>query len=384
MKFNVNVKSIEISEIRKINTLASKQRNCIKLTLGEPMFDIPKAIKTKAIEAINSNFSHYTATKGNYHVLNTISKYSKEYFNLDYSTDEIITTVGVTEGLSSVLTTILNTNDEVIIPSPFYPGYPPLVKLNNAKCIYVDTTKDNYQLTVKNLKQYITNKTKCIILNYPNNPTGVCLSKENIQDLHSFFRNKNIYIILDEVYNRLVYNDILSLANFTDIRDRLIILNGFSKSHAMTGYRLGYILSNKDIINEITKVHQYRVSSASSIVQYSILNINDIDIKYMQNHYIKNLDYLHKFFYSINMDNKYVYPNGAFYIFLDISEFKLNSTKFAHDLLDRYNVAVVPGIGFGKCHDNNIRISFAGDFEDLKTGLKRFESYIKYLRKDNA
>jgi aminotransferase len=382
LKFNKNLSKIQTSKIRQFDAYCNQFKNVIKLTLGQPLFPTPSPIKAKAIEAINKNITYYTPNRGNQATIETVQKYCKQHFNLEYGLDEIIMGIGTTEVLASSLATILNEGDEVILPAPAYSGYEPLVYLNDCTVKYVDTVADNFQLTVENLKKHITPKTKCVLITDPSNPTGASLSRKNRDELAAFLATTDIFLIADEVYNRIVYtDDYMSFGNYPELRKQLIIVNSFSKSHSMTGWRLGWVMADKEVINEMAKVHQYYVTAASSIGQYGLLAILDPqtekEIAQMVKEYRDNMIYACDFLTKLGFECKRT--QGAFYLYFSTKPFGMDGDTFAKRLVEETGVAMVPGNAFGKEYDDYVRISYCVDTLVLKECLTRIERFVSKL-----
>ncbi len=380
MEHNLNRKLelFQISEIRKFNNYASNFENVIKLTLGEPHFSTPQSIVEKANEAFELGKTKYTSNRGSQETLQMISKYMEKYFGYSYSEEEIIMTVGAQEALALAFLTLLNDEDEVIIPAPNYPGYEPLVEMFGGIVKHVSTVDTNFVLTKETLDKAITSKTKAILLTYPNNPTGTVMTEEQTFELYEYLKEKNIYVVLDEVYNRLLFeNEYFSLARYSELREKVIVINAFSKSHAMTGWRIGFAAASKKIITEMTKIHQYLVTSKSSIAQHAVLACLDLDINYMVADYEKKRDYCTMRLDNIGLD--YQKPSGGFYIFVNVKKTGLDGETFAHKLLEKEKVAVIPGIAFGKIAEDYIRISFPTSLEILEKAFDKIENFIKNI-----
>ncbi len=382
-KYNKNLSKIQTSKIRQFDAYCNQFAGHIKLTLGQPLFPTPSPIKAKAIEGINKNVTGYTPNRGAMETLEVLSKYCKKHFDLDYGTDEIIIGIGTTEVLASSLRTILNDGDEVLIPSPAYPGYEPLVLMNNCTVKHIDTAADGFQLTVENLKKHITPKTRCIIITDPSNPTGVSLSRKNRDELADFLATTDIYLIADEVYNRVMYNnDYQSFGKYPALRDQLIIVNSFSKSHSMTGWRLGWSMTSAAFASEMAKVHQYYVTAACSVGQYGLLALFDEqtekEIAQMVTAYRENMEYACDFLTKLGF--KCEQPQGAFYLYISTEPFGMDGDTFAKRLVEENGVAIIPGNAFGKEYDNYIRLSYCVDMPVLKAALDRIKAFVDKLK----
>lgn len=274
--------------------------------------------------------------------------------------------------------TILNPGDEVILPAPIYPGYEPLITLAGAKTVHVDTSNHQFKMTKELLKQAITDNTKCIVLPYPSNPTGVSLTHSELKELVEVLKDKNIFILADEIYSELVYDfDHTSIASFQEVANRTIVINGVSKSHSMTGFRIGYVLAPRWLTAHLLKVHQYNVACASSISQYAALEALTHgldDPQKMKEVYEKRRDYVYDRFTNMGISvNK---PNGAFYLFPKISKPGMSSLELGVDLVRKGKVALVPGGSFSEYGEQYMRLSYAYDFTTLEKGLNRLEEYF--------
>ncbi|WP_186577638.1 aminotransferase A [Aquibacillus kalidii] len=381
LNINEQVKSLEISGIRKFFNLVSDQKDVLSLTIGQPDFYTPDHIKTAAIGAINNNFTTYTHNAGLLELRSAISDYVYKRYNLSYQPEsEIIVTVGASQAIDITLRTILNIGDEVILPGPVYPGYEPLIKLAGAKPVYADTTESEFKLTSELLRQYITEKTKCVILPYPSNPTGVTLTAEELDAIATELEDKNIFILADEIYSELVFDQQhISIGTFDKVRDKTIIINGLSKSHSMTGWRIGYLLAPEWLTNHILKVHQYNVSCASSISQHAALEAlshGEEDPINMKKEYKKRRDYVFK--RLTNMGVEVVKPDGAFYFFLKV-ETNLTSLELALKMVRDVKLAMVPGDAFSVFGEGFLRLSYAYSMETLELGMDRLESFLDEL-----
>lgn len=368
---------IEVSGIRTFNNRVSAIPDMIRLTLGEPDFPTPEHVKQAAIQAIQANFTNYTPNAGMPELLAAASSYFQDKYNLEYSTNEIIVTVGATEAISVALQTILEPGDEVILPDPIYPGYEPLITLNKATPIKIDTTKTNFKLTAEQLHKHITPNTKALIIPYPSNPTGVSLTKEELADLAEVLRETGIFVIADEIYSELTYHkEHVSIAPM--LREQTIVINGLSKSHAMIGWRIGFLLAPESITKEMLKIHQYSVTCASSISQKAALeaitNGRD-DAFQMRTEYKTRAsftqDRLEKMGFTV------VPPDGAFYFFVKLPDnITDNSFDWAVKLAEEAKVAVVPGNAFSENGDRYFRLSYATSFNKLAEALDRMAAFL--------
>ena len=379
MYINPIIEGIEISDIRKIHERLVNYKNVINMTIGEPDIDVPQEIKKAvAYHALNSRIK-YSPVGGMPELREKIAKYYNEQFLGNYNAQNVLVTVGSTEGLASVLKTILAKDDEVIIPTPAYVGYEPLITISEAKTKFVDLEENNFVLTKEILEKNITDKTKLIILTYPNNPSGITLEEEMVK-IVKFLKDKNIYLISDEIYAAITFEKFSSFAKFSDeLKEQLIIINGFSKSHSMTGYRLGYIIADEKLQNQVKKVSQYNVTSASTLSQYGAIAALDkcSDTAKISEIYKNRVEYFVNGLEKLGFEC--LKPKGAFYVFAtykNIEKFKnMKSFDFVLDLLEKTELAIVPGITFQV--EGYVRFSIVHDIPVLEEAIKRLEKYIK-------
>ncbi|WP_026559902.1 aminotransferase A [Bacillus sp. J37] len=377
---NSNVKQIELSGIRKFFNLVADYEDVISLTIGQPDFPTPEHVKAAGMKAIEDNFTTYTHNAGLIELREAASQFVNKKYGLTYSpNNEIITTVGASQAIDCTFRTILETGSEVILPSPVYPGYEPLIKLAGGIPVYVDTTKTDFKLTAELLAPYITEKTRCIVLPYPSNPTGVTLTDVELSEIADLVRGKDIFVLSDEIYSELVYEGTHhSIAKH--IWEQTIVINGLSKSHSMTGWRVGFVFAPEAIAKHLLKVHQYNVSCATSISQKAALEALTIgmdDADAMKHSYQERLDYVYERLIQMGFD--VVKPNGAFYLFPNISHFKQSSFDFALSLVKNAGVALVPGSAFSEYGEGYVRLSYAYSMEQLKKAMDRMENYVTNL-----
>ncbi|WP_055667584.1 aminotransferase class I/II-fold pyridoxal phosphate-dependent enzyme [Desnuesiella massiliensis] len=375
---NKRVQNIEISGIRKFFNKVSDYPDAISLTLGQPDFPVPISIKSAMIRAIENNKTEYTANAGIYELRKEISNYLYRSFDIHYSPDEICITTGGSEGLFSVFNALINEGDEVLIPNPAYPAYESILKIMGAKISYYDMN-DDFSINVLRLKDVLASNDniKAIILSYPSNPTGAILSNENKKELYEILKAKNILIITDEIYSSLCYEEYNSISQFQDLKDRVVLISGFSKMFSMTGLRIGYVCSNVTLMKEILKIHQYNVSCATSISQWGVLEglksaLSDVDM--MKENFVKRRDYVYSRLIALGLE--VVIPKGAFYIFPSIKKINRNSEEFCLELLHKNRVACVPGSAFGSKGEGFMRISYSYSIENLEAGLNRIENFL--------
>lgn len=378
---NKQVIDIEISGIRKFFNMVSDIDDLISFTIGQPDFPTPEHVKLAGIRSIEEDFTSYTHNAGYFELRKAASEFVLKKYGLTYRPeDEIIVTVGASEAIDIALRTILTEDDEVILPGPIYPGYEPIIRICGGIPVHIDTRDSQFKLTAEKIKPYITDKTKCIILPYPSNPTGVSLSEQEIKEIASLLKNKDIFIIADEIYSELVYdNPHYSLAS--ELREQTIVINGLSKSHSMTGWRVGFLFADQSLCKHFLKVHQYNVSCISSISQkaaFEALTTGIDDAKLMREEYFKRREYVSSRLSEMCLN--YVKPDGAFYFFVKIPEnFSTSSFDFALDLANKAKVAVVPGSAFSKYGEGYFRLSYACSTEVLQKGLDRLETYLNSI-----
>jgi aminotransferase len=377
---NPNVKEIEISGIRKFFNLVAQYRDVISLTIGQPDFPTPLHVKEAGKRAIDQDFTTYTHNAGFPELRKAASNFLKDKYSLEYDAEkEVIATVGASQAIDITFRTILQPGTQVILPGPVYPGYEPLIKMTGAEPIYVDTRNNDFRLTADLIEPYLTKNTRAIVLPYPSNPTGAALTRDHLRDIALLLKGKDIFIVSDEIYSELSFSAThYSIAH--DLREQTIVINGLSKSHSMTGWRIGFVFAPEDISKHILKVHQYNVSCTSSISQYAAyeaLTNGANDAVQMRQQYQERMEYVYD--RLVQMGLKTVKPSGAFYIFPSIEKFGMSSFDFAIDLVEKAGVAVVPGSAFSRFGEGYIRISFAYSLDTIKEGLDRLERFIRTL-----
>lgn len=381
-RFNKQVYQIAVSLIRQFDEKVSGIEDILKLTLGEPDFNTPDHVKTAGKDAIEQNFSHYTGMSGLADVREAAALFLKQKYHVAYDyTSEVLVTIGATEAISASLLAVLNPGDKVLLPAPIYPGYEPVITLAAAQPIYMDTTGDNFVLTPKVLEEHLIahgDAVKAVILNYPSNPTGVTYSKAEVKALADVLRKYPVFVISDEIYSELSYDEEhVSIAEF--LREQTILINGLSKSHAMTGWRIGFIFAPKELTQEIIKVHQYLVTAASTISQKAAVRalIEGIDDGLiMKEEYRLRRDFLYEKMTALGFE--VAKPSGAFYLFAKIpAHLEQDSMKFCIDLAQKAKLAVIPGIAFGKEAEGYIRLSYASSMEKLVEAIDRLTAYLE-------
>ena len=380
-KFNTNLGKIEISKIREFDQEISKIPNVLKLTLGEPDFPTPEHIKKAAIDAIDADESHYTGMRGLIELRHAASQFVAEKYNLHYDAEtEILTTVGVTEAIATCLLSIIEPGDKVLIPAPAYSGYAPVVSLAGGQLVEIDTTTDKFVLTPEKLEQVLneTENIKAIILNYPSNPTGITYTHAQLKTLAEIIKKHEIFVLSDEVYSEINYSQHVHTSISTFLRDQTFVLNGLSKSHAMTGWRMGLIFAQKYLIDQLVKTHQYLVTSASTQSQWAAveaLSKGKNDAELMKAEYLKRRDYIIEKMTELGFE--IIKPDGAFYIFAKIpAEYNSNSFEFLYDFAKKQHVAFIPGSAFGQYGEGYVRLSYAASMEVIKIAMERLKEYL--------
>ena len=376
------IKLIKPSGIRKFFDIANKIEDCISLGVGEPDFETPWHITEEGIYSLEQGRTFYTSNQGLPELREEISKWNKRKYNLDYSKDEVIVTCGGSEAIDVALRACINPGDEVIILEPNYVCYEPDILLAGGVPVKIQLKNENeFRLTPKELEDAITSKTKILLINYPNNPTGAIMTKEDLEKIASVVIKHDLLVVSDEIYSELTYSgNHFSIGSLPNMKERTITINGFSKSFSMTGWRLGYVMGPKQIMDQVKKIHQFVVMSAPTISQYAgieALRNGDADIEKMKKEYDKRRKYLLKEFDRLGL--RCFEPKGAFYIFPHIGKYGMTSEEFATDLLSKEHVVVVPGTAFGESCEGFVRISYAYSLDTLKEAIKRIERYISHF-----
>jgi aminotransferase len=378
------VKNIKISAIREIGNKVANDPSIINFTIGQPDFVTPDSILEAGKRAIEARKTGYTHNAGVLELRQAASDFVKRRYQLNYRPeDEILITMGASEALDIAFRTILEPGDEVILPAPIYPGYEPLIRMCYATPVFVDTRKNNCKISAKLIEENLTEKTKCVVLPYPSNPTGAILNAKELEEIASLLRGKDIFIISDEIYSELTYGLVhISIASFPEMKEQCIVINGLSKSHAMTGWRIGYTLAPAYITDEMFKVHAYNCVCASSVSQYAAieaLNHDLPEVEEMRQQYEKRRNYVYQRITDMGLET--IKPDGAFYLFVSIEKTGLSSNEFIHQLVDEAKVAVIPGYGFSEYGEGYIRISYACSMENLEEGMKRMKRFVQTLLK---
>ena len=379
------VEELKPSGIRKFFDLVSEMKDAISLGVGEPDFDTPWHIRDEGIYALEKGKTFYTSNAGLKELRVEICNYLKRRQGIDYNPDkEVLVTVGGSEAIDIGLRAIINPGDEVIIPQPSYVSYEPCAFLAGAKPVIINLKAENeFRLTAEELKAAISDKTKVLILPFPNNPTGAIMERRDLEEIANIIIKNDIYVMSDEIYAELTYKgEHTSIAALAGMKERTILINGFSKAYAMTGWRLGYACAPEALIKPMTKIHQFAIMCAPTTSQYAAveaLKNGDNDVKEMRQAYNQRRRFLMNSFKEMGLEC--FEPFGAFYVFPCIKEFGMTSEEFATRFLEEEKVAVVPGNAFGESGEGFVRISYAYSIDSLKIALKRLKNFVDRLRK---
>ena len=378
------VTSIKKSGIRKFFDIAEEMKDVLSLTVGEPDFVTPRHIREEAIDALKKGMTHYTSNNGTLDLRIEINNYLTRRFDLNYDPKtEIIVTVGVSESIDVAIRALLSPGDEAIIPLPAFVCYAPLVSLTGATPVIINTKmEDNFKLKPEDLKAAVTDKTKLLILPFPNNPTGAVMEKSELEEIAKIAKEADILVLSDEVYAELTYGfKHTSIAGLPDMRERTIVVNGFSKAYAMTGWRLGYLCAPEPLLSQMAKVHQYAIMCAPTMCQIAgkkALVDGDEDIEYMKNDYDGRRKIIYEGLKQIGIEC--FEPKGAFYVFPSIEKFGLSSYEFCEKLLYEEKVAIVPGNAFGESGEGFARICYAYSVSYINKALEKIEKFIGKIK----
>ena len=379
------VQVIKPSGIRKFFDMLSGMKDVISLTVGQPDFPTPYHISNAAVESITKNKTYYTSNSGLPELREGIANYLNRRFDLRYDAmSEIFVTVGGSEAIDMALRAIINPGDEIIVPEPCFVCYSPLIEIMGGVAVplYTDV-KDRFKVTLEKLRPLLGEKTKAIVLSYPNNPTGAIMTKQDLEKIVPMLVEHNVLVLSDEIYGELTYTTAhTSIASLPGMRERTIVVSGFSKAYAMTGWRLGYVAAPAPIIKQMLKLHQYGIMCAATASQYAgveAINAGDDDIQYMKEQYDLRRVYVVKRLRGMGLEC--FEPEGAFYVFPRIDNFGMTSEEFCQRLLDERRVAIVPGSAFGEGSEGFARISYAYSIDHLTIALDRMEEFIKDLKK---
>ncbi len=374
---------IEPSGIRKFFDIVSEMKDAISLGVGEPDFDTPWHIREEGIYSLEKGRTFYTSNAGLKELKQEISRYLYRRFDVSYNPDsEIMVTVGGSEAIDIAMRAMLDPGDEVLIPQPSYVSYVPCARLAGGVPVIIELEeKDQFKLTAEKLREKITDRTKILVLPFPNNPTGAIMDREDLQAIAEIVLEKDLFVISDEIYSELTYSGThVTIASLPEMRDRTVLINGFSKSYAMTGWRLGYAAAPHMILEQMLKIHQYAIMCAPTTSQYaavSALRDGDKDVEYMRESYNQRRRFVLNAFQEMGLDC--FEPLGAFYTFPSIKRFGITSDEFANRFLREEKVAVVPGTAFGACGEGFLRVSYAYSLKDLKEALGRMARFVGRL-----
>jgi len=380
-EINQTVRYLKPSGIRRFFDIAATRKGVISLGVGEPDFITPWHIREEAIHAIEQGKTFYTGNKGLPKLREGICAYYKRRFHVDYDPeDNVIVTVGGSEAIDIVMRTLVQPGDEIILPTPAYVAYAAIIEMAGAKVReIVLKEEEGFKLTPEALKNALNDKTKAVILNFPGNPTGGIMTREDYEKIVPILKESGIYAITDEIYAELTYEQKhCSIAEFDEIKDHVIVINGFSKAYSMTGYRVGYILAKKELIDMILKIHQYTIMCATTPCQFAAIeavNNGDKDIEEMFVSFRQRRNYIVKELNRIGLHTPM--PQGAFYVFPSIKRTGLSSEEFCERLLDEQSLALVPGSAFGDAGEGFVRISYAYSLDQIKAAIAKLEQFLK-------
>ena len=379
-----NVKNMPPSGIRKYFDIVNEMEGVISLGVGEPDFVTPWNVREAGIYSIEQGHTHYSSNAGFIELRNEICKYLKRRFDLVYNPDdEVIVTVGGSEGIDIALRALVGPGDEVIVPEPSFVAYKGCTAFTGATAKVLELKEsDEFKLMPEDLEKAITPKTKVVIIPFPNNPTGAIMTREELQGIVNVLKDKDVIIISDEIYSELCYGEKhVSIASFPEVKDKTLVINGFSKSYAMTGWRLGYLCGHKALISQMKKIHQYAIMCSPTTAQFAAveaLKKGDDSVEEMRKEYNRRRRVLVDGFRKMGLDC--FEPLGAFYVFPNIQSLGMSSDEFCEKLLRQEKVLVVPGNAFGGCGEGFIRACYASSMENIMEALKRIERFIKTIK----
>lgn len=379
------VQKLKPSGIRKFFDILDEMENIVSLTVGQPDFPTPWHVRESAIESLEKSKTYYTSNSGLMELREEISAYLKRRFSLSYDPSrEILVTIGGSEAIDMAIRAVVNEGDEVILPQPSFVCYDPIVEMSGGKTVFIPTKEENqFKLTPDELKAAITDRTKLLILPFPNNPTGAIMEKDDLEPIAEILRGTQILVLSDEIYAEMTYNGSrhVSIASFEGMRERTIVVNGFSKAYAMTGWRLGYAAAPQPILTQMLKLHQYAIMCAPTTSQYAAIEAlknGDDDIEEMTNEYNRRRRYIVDGFRKLGIDC--FEPKGSFYVYPNISKFGMTSETFCERLLYEEGVAIVPGTAFGECGEGFARVSYAYSVRHITAALERIGKFIEKIK----
>ncbi|MBQ3870103.1 MAG: aminotransferase class I/II-fold pyridoxal phosphate-dependent enzyme [Clostridia bacterium] len=379
------VTEIKPSGIRKFFDLLNGRDDVISLTVGQPDFPTPWHVRETGIISLEKGYTYYTSNAGTLALRNEISEYLSRRFGLYYKPEtEVIVTVGGSEAIDLAIRALVTPGDEVIIPQPSFVCYEPITRLCGGVPVIIETkAEDNFKLTAKDLKAKISDKTKLLVLPFPNNPTGAVMDKNELEKIADVLKDTNIAVLSDEIYSELTYGSKhVSIATLPDMKERCIVVNGFSKAYSMTGWRLGFVCAPAEITKQMLKIHQFAIMCAPVTSQFAAveaLKNGDSDIEMMKAEYDRRRKFIVEELNRIGLPC--FEPKGAFYVFPDVSGFGMTSDEFCEKLLDEGKVAIVPGSAFGECGEGFARISYAYSVKHIAAAVERIEAFVAGLRK---
>ena len=381
---NDNIKSLKPSGIRRFFDIANSMENVLSLSIGEPDFNTPWHVRQAGIDSLEKGKTYYSPNRGFVELRKSITNYFNRRFNVKYNyEDEVLVTVGGSEAIDLCVRVLVGKSDEVLIPQPSFVCYEPITIMAGGKPVIIETKEnDNFKLTAKNLEDHITKNTKLLILPYPNHPTGAVMRKEELEEIAKIIKKYNLLVLSDEIYGELTYGNErhVTFSSIDGMRERTIIVSGFSKTYAMTGWRLGFALGPKDIIDNMTKLHQFSIMSSPTTSQYAAieaLNNGDNDIESMKSQYDLRRRFIVDGFRKMGLDC--FEPEGAFYVFPCVRSTGLTSNEFCEELLKKEKVAIIPGTAFGDCGEGFVRVSYSYSINHIKEALKRIERFISNI-----
>lgn len=379
---NHEIKVVKPSGIRKFFDIANEMEDVISLSIGEPDFSTPWHVRQEAIDTLQQGKTWYSPNRGFFELRQEICKWVERKYHVTYHPEsEVLVTVGGSEAIDLCIRTLINPGDEVLIPEPSFVCYVPMTEMAKGVPVTIETKmEDNFRLTAKALREKITPKTKLLILPFPNNPTGAVMRREHLEEIAEVVREHNLLVLSDEIYGELTYGkeSHVCFAEIEGMRERTVVVNGFSKTYAMTGWRLGYAVGPHEIIDPMTKLHQYAIMSSPTMAQYAAteaLKNGDDDIAYMRNQYDARRRLIVDSFNAMGLTC--FEPEGAFYVFPCIKSTGLTSEQFAEELLRKEHVAVVPGNAFGDCGEGFLRVSYSYSLNHITEALSRIQRFLK-------
>ena len=375
-RLNSAVYGLKKSAIREFSKLAKATPGCVSLTLGEPDFDTPQPIRAVAEQSLENHETHYIENSGHYELRKSIAGFEMAKHGFKCTPDQVIVTSGATEALFIALYGVLNPGDEVIIPTPAFVLYEEIVKLARGVTVHLDTSADGFQIRKSALDALVSDRTKAIVLNSPNNPTGTVLDEQSLKAVHDIAKENDIFVVCDDVYRELVYSEgYHSFTEFTDLRDRTFLVQSFSKPYAMTGWRMGYLVSPSDLVSPLQLVHQFVVVSTPAPFQKAAARALEFDPVELKETYRKRRAYMLSRLEEMGLDVPS--PQGAFYMFPSIKPFGLDSATFCRRMIQEAGLAATPGFCFGS--DDHIRLTYCYSDDQLKEGLDRLQAFISKL-----